>query len=554
MVKIENRNFTDSMRHLVVIKPILIVFLASLLLTASCDHRRNLDKIEEALLSGQIDSALTWLESIDTSMRMSEVHAAKYPVVRTLANTKIGVEDSRLTYELDSLSVWYMSHGSRKDKMLFWFYYGWQLGEAGRGDEAVVSYARALDFARKREDWFYCGMASREISLIFRDNFISSKELEYARLSYDYFSKTDKVSHTAYSSYSLARALYNAGRLDDSRLMFDHVIENAELTRDTSVLYGALMSSSKAYLIGNKMNPRMAYDRLRYALDLKGSLLPCSWADLAYASCLLGEESESKDCLSMAYSICESAHDSLYVMSRKGDCEAVFEGSPNFSADYVDMLNDMVTGIADNSVLNVLNEYYRSQSELEREKKSRMVLLFVLLFLLLVVGVLLVVLSFLSRDKKSLLVIQELRGTIDSLENKTCPGTVMRYSMRMFDPVFNEYCHGGDINGDNLLESFKRMLRGFKEDKAMRNEFSNMVDGANDNVITMMRERGIYRDEEVFLYSMCVSGLSYFAIAAILGIDNVGVAKRVSRLKDKIKRKSTREIADGLLVKMPARK
>ncbi|MGM9765253.1 MAG: hypothetical protein ACI3ZO_02735 [Candidatus Cryptobacteroides sp.] len=512
-----------------------------------------MDKIENALLSGQLDTALSMLDNLDTASIHTVAGNARYTVLKALAYDKCYIDDGSLVTSLDSLSDWYFHHGSRKERMLYWYYFGDQLFDLARYDEAIVPLARSLDLAQERKDWFYCGLSSKEIADIFRYCYVSSEELKYAEMSYGYFLKTGSDVHILNSNLGVAVALYNTSDILASKTKFNQVIQNARNNDCPHILYQSLVSSSSCYLLPpDNMNPEIACSRLAEALSISGDLFSKGWADYAYASYLCGKNEEAKQFFVNAYNRCLSTQDSLYVLNRVKDITAY--NQHNLTERMVPIMDDLMTNMFDNSVLNILKGYYESQSELKSARWLNMLLILIMITLLAIMTILSLIVYFQSRDKRNLIAIQELSATIENLKNNVGAATAMRYSFKFFDPVFNEYCHGGDINSNSLLRSFKQMLYGFSREGGAQTEFKDMVDRANDNVISKMRECKVFREEETFLYSMCISGLSYFAIAAILGIDNVSVAKRVARLRSKIQTKVSLEVADELLGKMPMRR
>ncbi|MDD6252828.1 MAG: hypothetical protein PUA96_02065 [Bacteroidales bacterium] len=513
-----------------------------------------MDKIENALLSGQLDTALAMLDNIDTASIHTVAGNARYTVLKALAHDKCYIDDGSLVTSLDSLSDWYFHHGSRKERMLYWYYFGDQLFDLARYDEAIVPLARSLDLAQERKDWFYCGLASMEIAIIFCESYVSSEERLFAENAYEYFLKSKSQSHIVYSSCLLARALYNSGKIDLSKEMYNKIINNARKDCDTLMLASSLISSSKCYLIDDDLIPEVSYDRLTEAYSMSASLTAKGWADYAYAACLIDKKDEALIFINNAYDCCTNRHDTLYVFSRNKECQEFSNLGYVSEEGIVSTVDDLMTDIADNKVLIIYNEYNKLKTQLKLLASSRIILILVSIILLIAFLVLSIIVYYQSREKRNLLAIQELNIIVETLERKMLPSDAMRYSFKFFDPVFNEYCHGGDINSNSLLRSFKQMLYGFSREGGAQTEFKDMVDRANDNVISKMRECKVFREEETFLYSMCISGLSYFAIAAILGIDNVSVAKRVARLRSKIQTKVSLEVADELLGKMPMRR
>ena len=143
-------------------------------------------RIESELRSGSADSAALMLSQMERN-RMPKAQAARFIVLNAMAADKLNIDDGSMLPSLDSLSEWYVTHGRKRDRMLFWYYYGDQFMDSEQQDNAMIPFLRCLDIARKSRDWFYAGMASREVSVIYKSYFDSKSELEYISQSEEYF-------------------------------------------------------------------------------------------------------------------------------------------------------------------------------------------------------------------------------------------------------------------------------------------------------------------------------------------------------------------------------
>lgn len=508
---------------------------------------RELGRIESELRSGSADSAALMLSQMERN-RMPKAQAARFTVLNAMAADKLNIDDGSLLPSLDSLSEWYVTHGRKRDRMLFWYYYGDQLEDLEKYENAMIPFLKALDFGEKCRDWFYCGMASRELGNILRFYNATSAELEYVRMSYDYFLKAGMERHIRHAKYLTAKSQYNSGYLDDAVQTYEEVIQDSRIANDSLLLSKALSGLAMACLNGReiRVTPEEIYSMLMESKEISGNLDHYGWADLAYVSYLSGHESDVAECFSNAFNACYTTQDTLYVMSRICDVNGVTE--TEYTSRASALMERMMTDMADNRALVILDAYHQSQAELKKSQMANAVFISVAVLFFLTIIFLAISLVMMAKGRRNLLVIDELRFKIEELVNTNQGGVVMRYTMSLFEPLFNEYGHGASSNSNMLLAAFEKMLTDFRnEKKPHQKEFIRMVDRANGCIITSLVNQGVFRAKEILLYSMLVSGLSYYAIAAILAIDNKSVAKRVMRLREKIRAKCDPDTAALLL-------
>ncbi|MGM9790547.1 MAG: hypothetical protein ACI3Y9_09645 [Candidatus Cryptobacteroides sp.] len=508
---------------------------------------RELGRIESELRSGSADSAALMLSRMERN-RMPKAQAARFTVLNAMAADKLYIDDGSLLPSLDSLSEWYVTHGRRRDRMLFWYYYGDQLEDLEKYENAMIPFLKALDFGEKCRDWFYCGMASRELGNILRFYNATSAELDYVRMSYDYFLKAGMERHIRHAKYLTAKSQYNSGYIDDAVQTYEEVIQDSRIANDSLLLSKALSGLAMACLNGReiRVTPEEIYSMLMESKEISGNLDHYGWADLAYVSYLSGHESAVAECFSNAFNACNTTKDTLYVMSRICDVKGVTE--TEYTSRASALMERMMTDMADNRALVILDVYHQSQAELKKSQMTNAVIISVAVLFFLTIIFLAISLVMMAKGRRNLLVIDELRFKIEELVNTNQGGVVMRYTMSLFEPLFNEYGHGASSNSDMLLAAFEKMLTDFRnEKKPHQKEFIRMVDRSNGCIITSLVNQDVFRAKEILLYSMLVSGLSYYAIAAILAIDNKSVAKRVMRLREKIRTKCDPDTAALLL-------
>lgn len=516
---------------------------------------RELRRIESELRSGSADSAALMLSRMERN-RMPKAQAARFIVLNAMAADKLNIDDGSLLPSLDSLSEWYLTHGRRRDRMLFWYYYGDQCLDDKRYDDAVVPLARALDLAGSQRDWYMCGMASRLMSAVFAHYYLSSEEYRYANMSESYFRKAGMPVHESYSHMVKSCALYNLGRIEDAVRSIDSLIMDLRASQDTSLLQNALKESAQFFLYGNSMSPEEAYSRLSEGYSFHPSLSATSWADFAYAAYLTGRSTESADYLENAYHSCESSHDSLYVMGRDNDIRAAAgEETANVEKMY-GILMDLESSAIDNSPLKLLSMYNAESTRIRQSRMRLTIALCITLIVILILTFVLVSMNRKSRWNRSMLEYQcllaDLKTKLSESDKYSASSdeSFMSFLERM-QSVFDELYRG--VEG-NTVQSLKDMLDGIKADSFLCGRLREVFSRQHPDHLSKMVSSGRFTEDEIDLYVMTCLGMSYFTIALLLGVSFNAVCIRVSRLRSKISTAVSGADAEFLISLIPWRR
>ncbi len=491
---------------------------------------------------------------------MPKAQAARFTVLNAMAADKLYIDDGSLLPSLDSLSEWYVTHGRRRDRMLFWYYYGDQLEDLEKYENAMIPFLKALDFGEKCRDWFYCGMASRELGNILRFYNATSAELDYVRMSYDYFLKAGMERHIRHAKYLTAKSQYNSGYIDDAVQTYEEVIQDSRIANDSLLLSKALSGLAMACLNGReiRVTPEEIYSMLMESKEISGNLDHYGWADLAYVSYLSGHESDVAECFSNAFNACYTTQDTLYVMSRKCDVSGVTE--TEYTSRASAFMERMMTDMADNRALVILDAYHQSQAELKKSQMTNAVFIsvtvFVFLTTILILTFVLVSMNRKSRWNRSMLEYQcllaDLKTKLSESDKYSASSdeSFMSFLERM-QSVFDELYRG--VEG-NTVQSLKDMLDGIKADSFLCGRLREVFSRQHPDHLSKMVSSGKFTEDEIDLYVMTCLGMSYFTIALLLGVSFNAVCIRVSRLRSKISTAVSGADAEFLISLIPWRR
>lgn len=258
--------------YMIVIKHARIVFLILTVIAAdSCcaDMLKKEFSTIETVLSEHPDSALKMLEAIDTSLLKNVSTRADYTLLKAKCLDKNFVDDGSLLSEMEEYEPYYMRRKSLEARMLFAYYLADQFYDSKEFEEASVRFVKALEYAEKNDDLFYCGQSCWVLSLIYLNTYNYSEELKYIKRAYDYLRKGGYDHHADYAEIQLAETFLKNRDKIKSLEYYDNVIDRAAEAKDSSLLGYALTSSALCLLTGSDIctSPVRRQDLLQFQRD-----------------------------------------------------------------------------------------------------------------------------------------------------------------------------------------------------------------------------------------------------------------------------------------------
>lgn len=196
--------------------PIIIIALLTVGCSKSDPKATDALTQAESLMEGNPDSALRILTAIDTAGLRTDGDRALYALLYTQAQIKnkcYNGEDSLIC----SAMYYYNNAGELRHKMLANFYCGHILCMKDSVTKSAKHLLVALDIAKELSDYFYAGLASRELTVVFEKSMNPAEEVDYAEKAYEYMKKTGKQSNIDWEMSGLAIA-YNNHQLHDKSI------------------------------------------------------------------------------------------------------------------------------------------------------------------------------------------------------------------------------------------------------------------------------------------------------------------------------------------------
>ena len=206
-----------------------LLILFCLLSFSSClsSINKELDRIEMEIDQSP-DSALSHLEIIPQRLIHGENVCARYALLKSMAYDKsyIDIIDDSLI----SIAVNYYSKSRRhrKYRMLAYYYDGLVQKNAANYPAAIISLECAARLANQQKDLRYLGLTYRNIADIYYFSNNMAAASDYHQNAIDAFMQNRDTVFAQYAMYSYAVDLMNDLRYDESRIILNGLISNAD--------------------------------------------------------------------------------------------------------------------------------------------------------------------------------------------------------------------------------------------------------------------------------------------------------------------------------------
>lgn len=525
-----------------------IILLFGTLLPVSCSRSgAAIAEMEraEALMDSLPDSALAIMRGIDPrSLHGSEARAL-YALTMSRA-----LDRNDIFVASDSIIAPAVGH-FRPDRdplrhTMTQYYLGRTLFHAGDYGNSIIAYLEGLETAKNDSLFFWAGMNARGVMQNFNRTYNGGHELEYAEISYNYFSKSAKRTHKLYALLDKGLAILNNSRQNEATPIFEQVAEEA-LEYDNYALWAEAMSclANSSYDAGDN---RKAIITVRQLIDADlvktedSVYMAAAYANIGRldSAMLLSEKLEySKTRLGsslqfLLYKSENNTNGALKALNKV--CE---ENTEYFYNRYN---NDLTFDVVD---------YYNSQRIIKEEKlkTSNQLVMFIGLISVLLIIVILLLYSYLhnrlTRQRENYaLLAEELRQS-----NNEATASRQMARQEIFSLFKNHYglvdglCRGyyenatGSPNYKQIEKTISETVKSFAEKDEGFNEAEAIAIKYYGKILVDIRtDIPNLSDKEYQLLVYSSLGLSTTAVAMFVEngkINNVYNRKR--HLKDKIK-------------------
>ena len=479
---------------------------------------RSLDEID-GMLRDRPAEAFARIDSIDPSSLSARL-LARHTLLRAIALDKNNIDDGSFVSEMEKAAEWYDRHANCKDRLRSDYYYGDQLRDAGRQEDAAVRFMLSEEEAVRLEDWFLAGMSARSLYQVFLKTFNHPEELSSINRAVGYFKKAGLSAHEDDARIKLGIALYDSGLYEQADSVFNSAIGIATSKNDTTRLRLALANSVNPMLMDGHFRPDTVISRLNRATGLGFKMNGRVYSDYALSNALNGDMLQAERYLALAYGACSLEVDRVFVTARELQIRKV-QNDISSAFKLLDQLNaysDSVTvKTLEQSVVKAQKNALSSANErLAREKilGARVSkLLISLLASLLIIALLL----YKSKSDRLRAEEENYRLFMDEckLAYKELGSIDLDNIKRVLEVVYGET----NMSEDRITSAeFRKEIKRILSEDGFRNRLMSYIDQAHSGVVSRLRlQVPNLTESQVSLFAYLAQGFSYTTILVLTG-------------------------------------
>lgn len=529
-----------------------VLFVISVILLSACNRHSEMEETlteTEAIMDEHPDSALALLDGIEAGDLRSEKLRAYFALLKSQAMDKnfIDVKDDSL---ISIARNYYSDSNDRYHRMLSQYYYGRVKFNAEDYSQSILAYLLALDLGRELNDYFWQGMAAREIAVIYNTNYNLNEELKYTEISLEAFKKSGKQPYLNYAILDLASAYSNTGRYEKGLKIAKGVKNLALKTNDNYLLADVQRLFGKAFFSIKQYGKAE-----KHYIDLLRSGLATNEDTILLGLCYIHNNKEPE-----ARQILKNIKDTSYIAYSMLESEVAYsQNAPEkaFSAlrKYHEKSNTILRNSINKNLHGSVINYYDMSAHANKAEADRLQLT---IWLIIISALFLAIITFLfinhllhrQREKieQNVCMAEQLMETLFAKEKEcSCAQDSIRVLLSSQYDMFDNLCRliyessTKDIARKRISDTVDAFIKQFSSNNKKIKELENFIDEHHSNLISDFKsDLPMLKDAEYRLFLLSVLGFSCTTISMFCKDDKISsVYDRKRHLKDKIKKLDT---------------
>ena len=530
-------------------KRVRVVILISLLF-ASCVGRnvmRDLSDIE-SYIDAHPDSALVAIRQIDTLSLKTKAQKARYALLHAMALDKSYIDTSNTSIIMPAVD-YYSKHGSPEERLKVWMYLGTEQFNAGRYNEAIVSFDQAVEYSNSIYDQNLQGVLYSKMA----DTFIKSQDYVHAN---DYLDKAihcfeagDRPDQKILAQTMKAVNLIWLMDWEESEELFKSLLSDESLTdkqRGSVEGYYAMM-----ILYNPLMTDKMAFNHLLNDLSCNGTFKDVDqYCAYAYMLGSLGRKEES-DLLFDGIDTTDYKNNysrnywkhRLYL--HEGDYKKAYQSLWS-AQQVVDSITKVNHSLSASNAQRAQMENLTIQRQLKIKSQRWLIITISLLFLLIVslfsVMYLIIKRKRIAEHDRMELVINLLNDKINEIKSEKDllikEKTKARFAVigSLFEDAYHYMENDDTPSKERLYEIINTRTRLLGSNINAQTEFEKSLNEESGNIMTSFRnDYPDLKPEDYRLASCIFAGFDNTLIMMIMGISTLEYTRvKKNRLKTKI--------------------
>ena len=532
---------------------IILAAVAALFLLASCGRADITSRLSdiESYIDSRPDSALAAIRQIDTTELRGRAAKAKYALLHAIALDKnyIDTADTRV---VQPAVDYYDRHGSPEQRLKAYMYLGTEQYNAGRYNQAIVSFSHAAEFAEKVDDQNLLGILYSRMA----DTFTATKEYTPA---------------ASYIGKSLA-CFRKCGRKDQERLVQVNEAVNLAQRKEWRRADSCFMSLSsdstlainlKSLVLRNyaleilynqSRNDLDALEIFESAMKYGGDLTDLEQlCGYAYVLGVSGQTERSDSLFKVIESHGDAAKYNLLYWRHRTKLK---KNDYKLAYDYLLAAENLADSIKSHdttlSAEKSHKEYLEKDIISKENSISRQRQLFCLYLLLSTVIIILIIVLQANRRRLNIekqgrmeIVIdslnEQIRDMRSEMENLARTHTKARfsYTAKLYELVYHLGKEG--ISKERLYQIVNKEVKTLKNDADAQEKFERLLNQEGSEIMSRFRKSfNKLSEDEYRLASLIFAGYDNTTILLIMEISTLEYVRvKKSRLKQKIEDSQT---------------
>lgn len=414
-------------------------------------------------------------------------------------------------------------------------------------DDALSHYLLAEELSKKAGDDVTTGRASIGIARILRNTCNYEEMVQFAGNAVNLLRDKGESQYLATAHWLLQSAYASLGDFQLSAKEAEMARFLSRQTSDTLSLARTLETSIRACILSGPNDYPALLSFADTLYQLRHCLSPSVLADLSIMYSNLGDIDKSARYLDSAYFQNHSPDQHLWVLY--ADYKLAIKINPAGASDVLKKMwieqHDLYQYWMAHSGLKNLLVFQNMQRQAEmKERQTKQIWTFVLLlFLLLVFSFLAYSLE--KHRKISALKAKALSDALDAnvtaleelrLSAASQDELVVKLSFSTLDTLCENYYTGGHVKEQRVAQAFEGLIQKYRDDRSFWESFQDRVDQLHGGVLSLMKEelKG-FKPKDFLLMTYIVSGMSYFSISVLMGVDKPNLYNRAKRIRDRIR-------------------
>ncbi len=505
----------------------------------------------EKLMRKNPDSALAVLKKIDKERIVSVDDKALYALILTQAEDKCYINSAtRRDTLIYSITQLYKRSKNDYHQMLSYYYMARIKYNTNNYSQSILNLLDAENIAKKRNDNFYLGLIYRSFANLYSKIHNNVEYLNYAKASYESFSKTGNQYYMEWALLDVAKAYYKSNNFATSLQMSKELTDAASVRDDQFLIVECLRLSGKSfYAVDDYENTLYCFETIRNRDKTRLTADDYYYFGAAYLG--LDRIDEAIGCMKESQHRFPNNQRLKYEVNRYlGRYKEAMEALENENSNQ----NEIINELANQNLTEAVSDYHKYEKsvivrELQQERKTKIILACALMVIIVLVifVVKLIIKNQRKKMENNMLQVSNLRDTLEIKESEV--KALKDAINKLFEQRFNTiddlsssyYEYQGSINEKSRIhKDVMQLVSKLGSDRDTINEIETFVNTYKDNIMVKFKESlPNFKEQDHLLFLYVVAGFSYRAISIFMDLKIENLYNRIYRLRTRITNSST---------------